>query len=76
MPKRFWFNARFKSAIFAIIQKSADSHDLLVQPSKTAHTIFLILILFIFFFLNMKPLSEVAPGLLIIQIQIQEVCFS
>ena len=30
--------------------------------------------LFSFIFLNMKPLSEVAPGFLVIQIQIQAVC--
>ena len=29
---------------------------------------------FILYFLNMKPLSEVSPGLLDIQIQIQAVC--
>ena len=50
-------------------------HALLVQPSKTAPRIFFSFILkFSFILLNMKPLSEVAPGLLVIQIQIQAVC--
>ena len=31
---------------------------------------------FLFIFLNMKPLSEVAPDLLVIQIQIQAVWYS
>ena len=49
-------------------------HALLVQPSKTAHRIFFSFIFdFSFIFLNMKPLSEVASCLLVIQIQIQAV---
>ena len=45
---------------------------LLVQPSKTTNRIFFSFI-FSFIFLNMKPLSEVAPGVLAIQIQIKAV---
>ena len=53
-------------------------HALLVQPSKMAHGIFfsLLYLIFSFIFLNTKPLSKVAPGLLFIQIQIQAVCRS
>ena len=41
---------------------------------KTAHWIFfLFYILILIHFFPMKPLSEVAPGLLVIQIQIQAV---
>ena len=40
-------------------------HALLVQPSITAHRIFFSLFFsFLFYSLNMKPLSEVMPGLL------------
>ena len=43
--------------------------------TKTAHRIFFSFIFwFSIFFFDMKPLSEVALGLLIIQIQIQTVC--
>jgi hypothetical protein len=59
---------RLKSVNLAILQKSADWLDwpaLLVQPSKTAQRIFFLFsILILIFFLNMKLLSEVAPGLL------------
>ena len=59
---------RLKSAILAILQKSADWLDwpaLLVQPSKTAHRFFFLFYIFILFiFLNMETLSDVVPGLL------------
>ena len=67
-----------KSAILTIFQKSADWLDWLC-PISTAlqngsQDIFFPFIFYFPFFLDMKPLSKVAPCLLVIQIQIQAVC--
>ena len=67
-----------KSAILAIFQKSADWLDWPCPVSAAlqngSQDIFFLFYIYIYFFLNMKPLSEVVPGLLDIQIQIQAVC--
>ena len=69
-----------KSAILAIFQKSADWLDwpcpvsaALQNGSQDFFFSFTFTFKFSFIFLNMKPLSEVAPRLLVIQIQIQAV---
>ena len=67
----------FKSAIlviFVIFQKSADWLDWPCPVSAALKNGLLIFYTLIFvIFLIMKPLSEVAPRLLVIQIQIQAV---
>ena len=64
-----------KSAFFAICQKSAGWLDWPCPVSTALQNGSQDFISkFSFMFLNMKPLSEVAPGLLVIQNQIQAVC--
>jgi hypothetical protein len=54
-----------KSAIWAIFQKSADSAAL----QNSLWDCFLSFLFYFFiYFSNFKPLSEVAPGLVVIQI--------
>ena len=67
-----------KSAILAIFQKSANWLDwpcpvIAALQNRTQDLFFLFYILIFIYFLNMKPLSEVATGLLVVQIQIQAV---
>ena len=70
-PPKFKFHAWVKKSIF---HKSANWLDWPCPVSAVLqnrpHDLF-----FSFIFLNMKPLSEVAPILLVIQIQIQAVCY-
>ena len=72
----FKFHAWFKKCHFGNVSEIGwIGHALLVQPSKPAHRIFFLFsLLILIFFLNMKPLSDVAPGLLVNQVQIQAVC--
>jgi hypothetical protein len=68
-----------KSPIWAIFQKLADWLDWPCPVSEALQNgsqdfFFSFIFKFSFIFLNMKTLSEVAPGLLVIQIQIQVVC--
>ena len=70
-----------KNAILAISQKSAEWLDWTCPVSAALQNgsqdfFSLLYLIFSFIFLNMKPLSKVAPGLLFIQIQIQAVCRS
>ena len=67
-----------KSAILAIFQKLADWLDWPCPVSAALQNdsqdfFFSLIFKFSYIFLNMKTLSEVAPGLLFIQIQIQAV---
>ena len=67
-----------KSAILAIFQKLADWLDWPCPVSAALQNcsqdfFFSFIFSFSFIFLHMKPLSEVTPGLLVIQIQIQAV---
>ena len=60
-----------KSAILALFQPCPASAAL-----QSGSQIFCLLYLnFYLSFFNMKPLSEVGPGLLVVQIQIQAVCY-
>ena len=71
-----------KSAILAIFQKSADvldwpcmsiGHVCPVSAALKNGSLNFFYLSYFNFFLNMKPLSEVVPRLLVIQIQIQAV---
>ncbi len=79
-PRKFSnFMHGLKSAILAIFQKSADWLDWPCPVSAAlqngSQEFFLSFIFkFLSIFLNMKPSSEVAPGLLVIQIPIKAVC--
>ena len=73
----FRIHARVKSAILAFFHESADWLDW-PCPVSAAHNNCSLKIFFSFifyFFFNMKPLLEVMPRLLVIQIQIQAVWF-
>jgi hypothetical protein len=63
-----------KSAILPFFQKSADWLDWPALQNGSQYFFFSFIFKFSFVFLNAKPLSEVAPGLLVSQIQIQAVC--
>ena len=65
-----------KSTILVICQKSANWQDWPCPVSAALQNRpqdFFFLFIFSFIFLNMKPLSELAPGILVIQIPIQAV---
>ena len=75
--KNLIFMQGLKSAVLAIFQKLADWLDWPCPVSAAlqngSQDFFLLSFIFLFIFFNMKPLSEVAPGLLVIQISIQAV---